>query len=356
MSHGRNRYQPARIRPRLLGARRLAPRRPRSAPPPLPAAAVTGAVLGALLLSAAPSRAEPSVEQVSDRVDRLYHQAEQAQERYHDATLRLTGLRADLRSLRAAQARRRERLDAVAENVEDAVLHAYEGAGVAAVSRVLVAEDPREFLAQMSAVSAFTEQQTSLYDDYERRLDALRESRRATRARVDDVAGTARQLGRERATVRERLSEAKDLLAELEAAERRELEAAAAESAQPAPAGVPASGRAGAAVQYALAQVGDTYVYGAAGPEAFDCSGLTMMAWAQAGVGLPHSSNAQAASGSPVAAGELQPGDLVFYYRPISHVGIYVGDGLIVHAANPATDVQVTGVFSMPFAGAVRPG
>ena len=105
-----------------------------------------------------------------------------------------------------------------------------------------------------------------------------------------------------------------------------------------------------------MGQVGDSYVYGAAGPDSFDCSGLTMMAWAQGGVSLPHSSGAQMSSGTPVSSSALQPGDLVFYYSPVSHVGIYVGNGQIVHAANPSTDVQMAPVFSMPVSGAVRPG
>ena len=121
-------------------------------------------------------------------------------------------------------------------------------------------------------------------------------------------------------------------------------------------AAAPASGRAAAAVQYALAQVGKAYVYGAAGPSAFDCSGLTMAAWGQAGVGLPHSSGAQMGSGRPVSQSELQPGDLVFYYSPVSHVAIYVGNGQVVGAQNPSTGVKIVGVNSMPYAGAVRPG
>ncbi len=113
-------------------------------------------------------------------------------------------------------------------------------------------------------------------------------------------------------------------------------------AAQRVPSSVsPVSGRAAAAVNYAMAQVGDSYVYGAAGPSAFDCSGLTMMSWAQAGVGLPHSSSAQYGSGPHVASNALQPGDLVFYYQPISHVGMYIGNGMIVHAANPSTGVVV---------------
>ena len=123
------------------------------------------------------------------------------------------------------------------------------------------------------------------------------------------------------------------------------------------PASVPASGRAAAAISYAMAQVGDAYVYGAMGDNAFDCSGLTMRAWGAAGVGLPHSSSAQYGSGPHISASALQPGDLVFYYSPISHVGMYIGNGLIVHAANPEhRRGQVTGLYSMPYVGAVRPG
>ena len=105
-----------------------------------------------------------------------------------------------------------------------------------------------------------------------------------------------------------------------------------------------------------MAQVGDAYVYGAAGPSSFDCSGLTMAAWQQAGVSLPHSSGAQMGSGTPVSQSELQPGDLVFYYSPVSHVGMYIGNGQIVNAENPSVGVKITGVNSMPYAGAVRPG
>ena len=145
------------------------------------------------------------------------------------------------------------------------------------------------------------------------------------------------------------------MLSDLEAEERERLLASRSGVAR-MPTSVPASGRAGAAVAYAMAQVGDAYVYGAMGENAFDCSGLTMRAWAQAGVSLPHSSSAQYGSGPHIAASDLQPGDLVFYYSPISHVGMYIGNGMIVHAANPGTGVAVSGLYSMPYVGAVRPG
>src|SRR5207237_7352211 len=117
---------------------------------------------------------------------------------------------------------------------------------------------------------------------------------------------------------------------------------------------LPASERTQVAVQTALAQIGDPYVYGAAGPDAFDCSGLTMYSWAAAGVSLPHASSAQPSSGTPASLSDLTPGDLIFYYSPISHVGMYIGHGQIVHAPHTGTVVQITSMYEMPIAMAVH--
>jgi cell wall-associated NlpC family hydrolase len=97
------------------------------------------------------------------------------------------------------------------------------------------------------------------------------------------------------------------------------------------------------------------YVYGAAGPDAFDCSGLTSWAWAQAGVSIPHSSAAQ--SGYPsVPLDQLQPGDLVTYYSPVSHVAMYIGNGQVVHAPHPGSSVEIVPLYSMPISWARRVG
>jgi len=108
------------------------------------------------------------------------------------------------------------------------------------------------------------------------------------------------------------------------------------------------------AVAAALSKVGSRYVYAQSGPSAFDCSGLTSYAYRQAGITLSRSSRAQLSEGQKVSKSNLQPGDLVFFYSPVSHVGLYVGDGKIVHAANPRSGVNTTSLNSMPFAGAVR--
>ena len=114
------------------------------------------------------------------------------------------------------------------------------------------------------------------------------------------------------------------------------------------PTGVVApSGAAQVAVDTALAQVGDPYVWGAGGPDAFDCSGLTQYAYSAAGVSLPHSSRSQSTMGTPVSVSELQPGDLLFYYSPTSHVAMYIGNGKMVHASTSSKPVMVVDFTSM---------
>jgi cell wall-associated NlpC family hydrolase len=119
----------------------------------------------------------------------------------------------------------------------------------------------------------------------------------------------------------------------------------AAVAAAPAAAATPA---AQLAVNTALAQQGKPYVWAAAGPNAYDCSGLTQRAYAAAGIHLPHSSRLQSTMGTPVSRAQLQPGDLVFFYSPVSHVGMYIGNGQMVHAPTSGSVVKVVSIDHMP--------
>ena len=307
--------------------------------------AVTGSVF-----VASPTFAEPDVDDVQARVDTLYEKAEQASERYNDAKLELERAQKRLGALRADLDRQREKFEAVRREMAASVVSQYQGQALSTTTRVLLADDPDAFLDQVATVSGFNDQQSEMMADFAVQAQQLEMREAAAKRELDRIAKTKKTLGQEKAAIDEKAEEAEELLDRLEARA-----APVSRSSERLP-NVPVSGRAGAAVSYALAQVGDAYVYGATGPSAFDCSGLTMMAWAQAGVSLPHSSSAQMGSGSPVSQSDLQPGDLVFYYSPVSHVGIYIGNGQIVHASNPSTGVQVSPVFSMPYSGAVRPG
>jgi cell wall-associated NlpC family hydrolase len=291
------------------------------------------------------------IDDVQQRVDTLFHEAEQASERLNDAKLELADLQDDLTSLEADQSRQDNRLEGAREDLQDSIVSQYEGQHLSALGAVAVSDDANSFVSSLSTMSAYNDLQAQLFDSVSTESNALEIRARATAQRAAEIEKKQAQLAAEKKTIDSKLADAKDLLEELKAEER---EALLSRGSVEVPSGVDASGRAAIAIRYAMAQVGKSYVYGAAGPSAFDCSGLMMMAWAQAGISLPHSSGAQYGVGRHVGSGELQPGDLVFYYSPISHVAMYIGNGLIVEAANPGAGVRVAGVFSMPYVGATR--
>jgi cell wall-associated NlpC family hydrolase len=309
------------------------------------------AALGSPLLLQGVGSAEPEIEEVQARVDRLYHEAEIASERYNDIRLELDESREELTTLRRDLKRQTKAAERVRDEVAASVVSQYQGSAFSSTSQVLLSEDPDAFLETLSTVSAYDEQRAQLMDAYALEAERLQLRKKAMQRELAEIAEDKKRLAEEKQEIDAKAAEADELLSELEAEQRR---AMAAPSAAPQPAAV--SGDAAAVVDYALAQVGGAYVWGAEGPDSYDCSGLTLMAWAQAGVSLPHSASAQMSSGTPVSQSELAPGDLVFYYSPVSHVGIYIGNGQIVHAANPSSGVAVADVSSMPYSGAVRPG
>ena len=115
------------------------------------------------------------------------------------------------------------------------------------------------------------------------------------------------------------------------------------------------AGAAGQAVKFAYDQIGKPYEWAADGPGSYDCSGLTMAAWRAAGVSLPHNSTQQYAAVAHISKADLRPGDLVFYYSPIHHVAIYIGDGHIIHAPRVGEDVQIASIGTAPIHGYGRP-
>jgi cell wall-associated NlpC family hydrolase len=319
---------------------------------------VAGAAIAASvgILPSGSAQAKPTIEDVQHRVDRLYHAAEQASERYNAIRVQLKQMRGDVVALRADQTRQHKQTEKARRLVADAIVRQYEGDSLSAVGQAVVSSDPNAFVSQLTTMSAFNSMQAGQYSSYLTAAKALTLRQQATNTQLAKVAELSQQAARDKATIDKNLAAAKSVLSKMKEEARQRLLEASRGTTRVSDADIPASGRAAVAVHFAMAQIGKAYVYGAAGPNAYDCSGLTMRAWGAAGVGLPHSSSAQYASGTHISESQLRPGDLVFYYSPISHVGMYIGNGLIVNAENPSAGIRVTGLHSMPYVGAVRPG
>jgi cell wall-associated NlpC family hydrolase len=253
---------------------------------------------------------------------------------------------------------------------------AYRSGTIDPTLQAMLADDPAEYLARASVIDAYASQQTSQLATVAAERNKLEQDSLLAEEELARFKAIEELLEAEAAEIEELLAEAERVLNGLEAEERERIaaeERAAAEAARQEAAEresrsterdealpeVPASGRAQAAVDFAMAQVGDPYQWGATGPNSWDCSGLTLMAWRQAGVSLPRSSSQQYNASPRVSRDNLQPGDLLFFYSPVSHVAMYIGNGRMVHATRPGQPVRVDsfdGHYSSNFVGATRPG
>jgi cell wall-associated NlpC family hydrolase len=194
------------------------------------------------------------------------------------------------------------------------------------------------------------------------KVAAAQDAARKAQAAADQLAAKAKsglsQLKAQQATVQKKVAAYQAEFDRLSATEQAAVTTAIAGRALAAPSAsdlpLAPSSAAAIAVKTALAQVGKPYVWGATGPDGFDCSGLTSYAWAAAGVSLPHSSRAQSELGHEVSRSDLQPGDLVYFYTPVSHVALYIGNGMMVHARTFGQPVAVTSVDQAGYRGARR--
>jgi cell wall-associated NlpC family hydrolase len=297
--------------------------------------------------------AKPDLNTVKKQVDKLDRQAEAASEHFNDAKVKVAATETKLTALNSDLGRQQTLVTSMRKQVAAMVVDQYQGNALSATSQLVLSNNPDAFLDNLNAVSAYNSQRGQVMNQYSTELNRLNLRKSAVKAEAKRLRALESRMGTEKQVIDKKAAKARALLNSLQAAAQAKIIGGDYTGALPTVAG---SSRAAIAVRYAMAQVGKSYVYGAAGPSAFDCSGLTMRAWGAAGVGLPHSSNAQQGSGMRVSESQLQPGDLVFYYSPVSHVGMYIGNGLIVNAENPRAGVRVTSLHTMPYSGAVRPG
>ncbi|MFF2040349.1 NlpC/P60 family protein [Kitasatospora sp. NPDC058170] len=325
-------------------------------------AVVTTAVAGGAVFSAGPALAEPApaLNSVKEQVDQLNEEAEQSIERYNGFQEKQRRLQGEAGRIQEKVARGQEEMNQLRTQLGAIAAEQYRTGGIDPSVQLMLSSDPGSYLDRAAAQNQVVDSQTALLKQArndQRRLDQDRTEATAMLAQLDSV-GTA--LAEEKKKVQDRLAQAQALLNKLSAGDRARVNAqdAAARASRaaerPAFTG-PATGRAAAAVQFAYAQLGKPYVWSATGPNGFDCSGLTGAAWRAADVRLPRISQDQWNAGQRISRADLQPGDLVFFYPDLHHVGLYIGDGKMIHAPRTGKNVEVLPISAMPYVGGVRP-
>jgi cell wall-associated NlpC family hydrolase len=307
----------------------------------------TGSNTTALATPASPARLE-------DQLDQLNREADQLVEQYNQSNEALKRIQRSLKGLRSQAAGAEEDLRKLQAVLGARASAAYvQGAG-SAVAAVLGSDDPAAAIARVQVLDLLAAHDGDLMDQlgvagkaFEERHRNLVAAEKAQTVEVDRLAA-------KKAEVQRAADKTRALLARMRAAASPAAPSRPSSPVAPPPSGGGGGGGASAVVAYARAQVGKPYCYGGEGPGCFDCSGLTMMAWRQAGVSLPHSSSAQYNVGRRISASELQPGDLIFYYSPISHVSVYIGGGQRISATHTGDYVRVQSLGSS-IVGYARP-
>jgi cell wall-associated NlpC family hydrolase len=326
---------------------------------------VVGVLLaGSTLLAAGsnPAAASPSsARELQQRLEDLNRQADQQVEDYLQAQLAVRRTQGSIRILHGQLAGVRRQLADARASIAARAAVAYVQGPATDVASLLAAGDPSDALERAQLLDLLATRDTD-------QLLTARAIEHAARGREAELAAAQRQqaavldqMAARKARIEQLVSQTQQTLDQLRAADRRR--AAAANRPAPSPAGGSAApppptgigGNVAAVIRYAYAQLGKPYQWGAAGPNAFDCSGFTMMAWAQAGVSLPHSSRAQIGVGRQVSKSELRPGDLIYRYSPISHVSLYVGNGQQIAATHTGSTVKLQSAWQSGIVGFSRP-
>ena len=323
------------------------------------------ATIGAVSLSfAAPSHDE--VQRAQAQLDSLNRQLDLMVEQYNQAQIRLQEVLDRLADVRAQADRARATAIRAITNLNANAGRAYRGVG-SQIASLFESSSIADFSDRLEFIGSLAQAQSDLAVKAEAARQEAAWTAQELAATADERRAVVRSIASKKSQIERRVSEARSLYETLNRQYHDALQAQAAAAAAgsgssgyvtgPIPPPPAVSGSVGAVMQAAYSVIGTPYQFGGASPETgFDCSGFTAWAWAHAGVYLPHSSAAQYASLPHVAQSDLQPGDLVFFYSPISHVGMYVGGGQMIHSPHTGSVVSVVPIYWDSFVGAARPG
>ena len=324
------------------------------------------AVTSGLAISPMPAAAAPAApvtaQDAGDLVAAKAHDLERLTEQFDTARDRLGRQQATAQAAAEALTQTRVRLAAARRQVRGIARSTYADGRLSSVRVLLTSDSADDVVQRLSTLDMIAERQGAVLGQAATAADSAAKAEATARKAAADARAGYEDADAERQQLQAEIDEYRAEFDRLSAQERLAsvamAEGRASRDERPAPTAV---GRVVAgtrteqiAVDTALAQLGKPYVWGAAGPDSFDCSGLVLFAYEAAGVSMPHSSALQATMGRPVTRAELQPGDLVAFYSPVSHIGIYIGNGQMVHAPTSGDVVRVAGIDAVGSITAMR--
>jgi peptidoglycan DL-endopeptidase CwlO len=332
---------------------------------------VLGAVLAAPLAAhALPHSAQPAVSakppttaQVTAKLRSLAKSSEQLSEQLNQAKIDTAKAREQVTEATRNADLAQQELRAAQQQLAMSLASQYKSASFSRTVALLSANSTDNYLQTVQTMSLLTQHQGEVATMAANAISAADAATAKAKAAAATATRKQAELVKRQHDLAAEVSRYKKLLATLTAAERARYftptpapTQAVVNQVFSAPA-ISGSGGAATAIQVARAQLGKPYSWGAAGPDAYDCSGLTSYSWGHAGVSLPHSAAGQQGMGSPVSRENLSPGDLVFFGSPAYHVALYLGDGMIIHAPTSGDVVKIVSLSSMPdYSGATRVG
>ncbi|MBV7694835.1 C40 family peptidase [Streptomyces sp. TRM70350] len=310
----------------------------------------------AAAVAAVPAQAAP-LDDTRAEVDRLYAEAEKATEAYNKADERADALRGQVSRAQDRIARQQDHINSLREALGSLAGAQYRSGGLDPTLALLFSDDPDDYLDKAAVLDRISFHQAGQLTDLQEAMRTLTQERAQAAEKLGELEKSRKAVASHKRTVEKKLAQARALLNALPDDERAAYDRASRSGRfdMPGPgSAVPASGRAAAAVAAARAALGRPYVWGAAGPGGFDCSGLMQWSYAQAGIALPRTSQGQRAAGRQVPLSEAQPGDLITYRSDASHVAMYMGNGQVIHAPYPGAPVRYDPVGMMPVSGVTR--
>ncbi|MDL4813831.1 NlpC/P60 family protein [Actinomadura opuntiae] len=292
-------------------------------------------------LPAAHADPDPSAKELKDQAFKLSDQLEKLTEQYNGLKVKLQQSQRAAKVAASNATRQQKSLEGLREKVGALAATSYMQGGTDPTVSFISAQDPQAVLDQAATLNYFATQDSTQVLGLMQAMQSAQRARKSAEERAQQVEQLRAQLTDQKKKV-------------TSAYEKVRGKAVKKDPTLLAKLPVVGDGKAAEALRYAMSKLGRPYVWGAAGPTTFDCSGLTMWAYKQVGINLPHYTGSQWNAGTHVPESQMQPGDLIFFYSDLHHMGMYVGGGKMIHAPHTGDVVRIASLEGRPIAGVVR--